>query len=278
MEYYIVDAFAEAPFGGNPAGVVLLGDGVFPEARLMQLIAAELRYSETVFVRQLAEREFALRYFTLLHEVELCGHATIAAFVLLHRKGLASGACLCHTQAGALRVEAAERVMMQMAAPRIVSTISEVEPLYRAVGLTGYRPALPVQVAYAGLADIMLPVSDLPALNALQPDMEAIAALTEHHGAVSLHPFAFAADGHTAHVRDFAPRYGVPEEAATGTANAALTFYLWRCGCVEIGAECAFVQGETMGRPSVVRTQLRAETQLFVGGTAVVLAQGQLLL
>ena len=156
MEYYIVDAFAEAPFGGNPAGVVLLGDWVFPEARLMQLIAAELRYSETVFVRQLAEREFALRYFTLLHEVELCGHATIAAFVLLHRKGLASGACLCHTQAGALRVEAAERVMMQMAAPRIVSTISEVEPLYRAVGLTGYRPALPVQVAYAGLADIML--------------------------------------------------------------------------------------------------------------------------
>jgi PhzF family phenazine biosynthesis protein len=53
MKYYIVDAFTSEAFGGNPAGVVLLGqDGAFLSDKLMQQVAAELRYSETAFVRQ----------------------------------------------------------------------------------------------------------------------------------------------------------------------------------------------------------------------------------
>ena len=99
MKYYIVDAFADKPFGGNPAGVVLLEDDVFPEEELMLNIAAELRYSETAFVRRHSAQEFTVRYFTPKAEVELCGHATIASFYLLHGKGLASGQCLCHTKA-----------------------------------------------------------------------------------------------------------------------------------------------------------------------------------
>lgn len=278
MNYYILDAFADAHFGGNPAGVVLLGEGAFPSDALMQSIAAELRYSETVFVRRLAEREFALRYFAPQGEVELCGHATIAAFALLHRNGLSAGSCMCHAQAGALRVEVGHSVMVQMAQPRIVSTIAEAEPLYVAVGLAGHRPQLPVQVAYAGLPDIMLPVPNLSALHALQPDMAALSELSERHGTVGLHAFALTDDGHTAHVRNFAPRYGIPEEAATGTANAALTHYLRCCGLIADSTECSFVQGEAMGRPSLVRTRLCADGQLFVGGTAVLLAQGELLL
>lgn len=76
MRYYIVDAFTDKPFGGNPAGVVLLDGDVFPNERLMLQIAAELRYSETAFVRQDSEKEFTIRYFTPMAEVELCGHAT----------------------------------------------------------------------------------------------------------------------------------------------------------------------------------------------------------
>ena len=286
MRYFIVDAFTDQPFGGNPAGVVLLEGDAFPEEELMLHIAAELRYSETAFVRRHSESEYTVRYFTPAAEVELCGHATIATFALLHQLQLAEGECLCHTLAGDLRIEAGERVLMQMAAPRIVKTISDVAPIYKALGLDGYRPELPVQVAYAGLSDIMIPVADVATLNALQLDMEAISAITREHDAVSFHLFALPTNALTqshinaitAHVRDFAPLYGVPEESATGTANAALTHYLATHGAIPPHGDFTFLQGEAMQRPSAVATRLDKDGTLYVGGTAYLLASGVLLL
>ena len=277
MRYFIVDAFTDQPFGGNPAGVVLLDTQTFPKKDLMLNIAAELRYSETAFIRRHSEQEFTIRYFTPKAEVDLCGHATIASFFLLRQKGLASGQCLCHTLAGDLHIEADEKILMQMAKPRIVATLSETEEIYQAVGVKGYRPTLPVQIVYAGLPDIMLPLPDVATLQSLQPDMEAIKKITKHYEAVSIHPFAFGNDGYTAHVRDFAPLYDIPEESATGTANASLTHYLQQCGCLGAEAGCAFIQGEAMGRPSVVATRIQADGSVFVGGTATMMAEGTLL-
>ena len=276
MNYHIVDAFTDQPFGGNPAGVVLLESEHFPDEKLMLQIAAELRYSETAFVRKDAYKEFSIRYFTPKAEVELCGHATIASFYLLHHEGLASGTCLCHTLAGNLTVEAGEKVMMQMATPRIVATIKTTGEIYKALNVNGYQPNLPVQIAYSGLPDFMIPLPDVQTLQTLNPDMEAITAITKKYEAVSFHVFAFANDGYTAHVRDFAPLYGVPEESATGTANAALTFYLQHNGRLGAEAECAFLQGEAMGRPSVVATQIRKDGAIYVGGTAAIVAKGEL--
>ena len=82
MKYFIVDAFTDQPFGGNPAGVVLLDSDAFPKEELMLQIAAELRYSETAFVKRHSAQEFSIRYFTPKAEVELCGHATVASFCL----------------------------------------------------------------------------------------------------------------------------------------------------------------------------------------------------
>ena len=223
MKYFVVDAFTDQPFGGNPAGVVLLDSDAFPKDELMLQIAAELRYSETAFVKRHSAQEFTIRYFTPKAEVDLCGHATIASFFLLHQKGWASGQCLCHTKAGDLRIEVGEKVMMQMAKPRIVATIAETEEIYQALGVKNYRPTMPVQIVYAGLPDIMIPLPDVATVQALQPDMEAIAAITKRYEIVSFHVFAFDNDGYTAHVRDFAPLYDIPEESATGTANASLT-------------------------------------------------------
>ena len=284
MKYYIVDAFADKPFGGNPAGVVLLDSDAFPKEEMMLKIAAELRYSETAFIQRHSDKEFTIRYFTPKAEVELCGHATIASFFLLHRNGLASGQCLCHTKAGDLHIEAGEKVMMQMAKPRIVATIAETEEIYQALGIN--KPTLnsklstlnlPTQVVYAGLPDLMIPLPNVATLQALQPDMQAIAAITKRYEAVGFHVFAFSNDGYTAHVRDFAPLYDIPEESATGTANASLTYYLQQCGCLGTDAECAFIQGEAMGRPSVVATRIQADGNLYVGGTAAVVAEGDLL-
>lgn len=278
MKYYIVDAFTDHPFGGNTAGVVLLANDTFPTNNLMQDIAAELRYSETAFVRRDSDNRYTVRYFTPKGEVELCGHATIATFSLLHQLGLASGPCRCKTLAGDLEVEAAERVMMQMAAPRIVGALGEEDTAeaYCAVGLEGYCPTLPVQIAYSGLADVMLPMPSVEVLNALQPDMEAVSALTQRLDTVSIHPFALADDSHTAHVRDFAPACGVPEESATGTANAALTHYLATHSVIAAG-DHRFLQGEAMGRPSVVATQLAPDGSIRVGGTAAIVAEGNIL-
>lgn len=277
MKYYIVDAFTDKPFGGNPAGVVLLEEDTFPEEELMLNIAAELRYSETAFVLRHSANEFTIRFFTPMAEVELCGHATIASFYLLHVKVLALGQCLCHTNAGDLVIQTDERVMMQMAKPRLVATIYETEALYRALGAVVYQPVMPVQKVYSGLTDIMVPIADVPALQSLRPDMEAVKEITRLHEAVSIHAFAFGCDGYTAHVRDFAPLYGIPEESATGTANAALAYYLQQCGRLGSESQCCFIQGEAMGRPSVIATCLQSDGNVFVGGTATVVAEGVLL-
>lgn len=275
MKYFIVDAFTDTPFGGNTAGVVLMEGNDFPDEGLMQAIAAELRYSETAFVRRDGDSRYTVRYFTPKGEVELCGHATIATFSLLHRLGLADGPCRLQAPAGELEVTAGQHVMMQMATPHIIATIEETKEIYNALGIRDYRPALPVQVVSTGLPDLMIQVQTVEALNALQPDMEAIAELTRQHEALSFHVFAFGDDGYTAHVRDFAPACGVPEESATGTANAALTHYLATHGVIAAG-DHRFLQGEAMGRPSVVETRLKADGSVWVGGSAAIVAEGRL--
>ena len=277
MRYYIVDAFTGKPFGGNPAGVVLLDGDVFPQEKLMLQIAAELRYSETAFVRRHSEKEFTLRYFTPKAEVELCGHATIASFALLHQELGLTGRCLCHTKAGDLSIEVGQRVMMQMATPKIVKTVEDTKEIYRALGLENHTPTLPVMIASTGLPDFMIPLDEVETLNHLHPDMNAISEITERHDAVSFHVFASGNDGYTAHVRDFAPLYDIPEESATGTANAALTHYLQQNGCIPATGDFSFLQGEAMGRPSVVATRVTDDGTIYVGGSAAIVAKGELL-
>ena len=273
MKYYIVDAFTDQPFGGNPAGVVLLDGNSFPNERLMLQIAAELRYSETAFVRRDSEKEFTVRYFTPMAEVDLCGHATIASFALMHRVLGITGQCLCHAKAGDIHVEAGPRVLMQMTPSEILKTIEDTEEVYRAIGICDYTPVLPVMIVSTGLPDFMIQVGDVETLNRLQPDMEAVSAITKKYEAVSFHVFAFGNDGYTAHVRDFGPLYGITEESATGTANASLTHYLQQNGCIPATGDFSFLQGEAMGRPSVVATRVTPDGTNHVGGTAAVVAE-----
>lgn len=275
MQYYIVDAFTNMLFGGNPAGVVLL-DGNFPNDSLMQQVAAELRYSETAFVRRDGADEFTVRYFTPRSEVDLCGHATIATFGLLWQLGkVGDNVCMNHTLAGDLEVMAGERVMMQMATPRMVGEVKDVERLCRIMQCA--VPLLPVEIISTGLPDIMLPVQSEEELEALAPDMAALAALSRELEVVGVHAFVQTGDGYTAHVRNFGPLYGVDEESATGTANAALTHYLQRRDFIQTGSECSFMQGEKMGRPSVVETLLRPDGTIYVGGKCRIVAKGELL-
>ena len=279
MNYFIVDAFTSEPFGGNPAGVVLLGQGsAFPPDELMVKVAAELRYSETAFVQPCGNSHFTLRYFTPSSEVDLCGHATIAAFgVLLHEGIVAAGeTCINHTRAGDLTVTVGDTVMMQMAPPSVVEAAIDVSRLQRIMGVPDNKTSLSPEVISTGLPDIILPVADVETLNAISPDMDALAMFSRELQVVGVHAFAIADDGYTAHVRNFAPLYGIPEESATGTANAALTHYLYRHGIIDGTSACCFLQGETMGRPSVVTARLHSDGTIYVGGTSRIIASGTL--
>lgn len=278
MKYFIVDAFTTQTFGGNPAGVVLLDD-VFPSEKFMQQVTAEFRYSETAFVLRNSETEFTVRYFTPAAEVDLCGHATIATFGTLYKLGIIADGTMCinHTLAGDLQVRVGEKVMMQMAEPQVIDTAVEVELLHRIMGVKSLHSILPVQVVSTGLPDIIMPVEGIDELNALSPDMDALAKLSDQLNVTGVHAFALSEDGYTAHVRNFGPLYGVPEESATGTANAALTHYLHHNGLIQALAECRFMQGEAMQRPSVVATTLLEDGTIWVGGDSAIVAIGEII-
>jgi len=283
MKYYIVDAFTDVAFGGNPAGVVLLEQGAsFPSDGLMQQVAAELRFSETAFVQQNGPNEFTVRYFTPCSEVDLCGHATIATFGLMSKQGIIQPGVVCrnHTLAGELEVRVDEKVMMQMAQPKVIAPLVDVPYLHDIMaGMNMIDwPEMPIEVISTGLPDIIMPVGNVESLNALKPNMDKLTELSHELNVIGVHAFAISDDGYTAHVRNFAPLYGVPEESATGTANAALNYYLYRRNIVKHDQECRFMQGEVMKRPSVVATVMTREGTVYVGGHSAIVAAGELLI
>ncbi|MCR5034243.1 MAG: PhzF family phenazine biosynthesis protein [Clostridia bacterium] len=319
MKFYIADAFTKEVFGGNPAGVVILDQGAdFPPDETMRKTAAELRYSETAFIRPLGEPDadgaysaFNVRYFTPAAEVDLCGHATVASFYCLQQAGLvkAGTTVLNKTLAGDLDIVISEdSILMDMAAPEYRGTIEgedALHELYEVLGIT-YEDNIPVleeqclayggdgsglkpEIISTGLPDIMLPVATHDELNKMAPDFPALTELTRRLDVVSVHAFTLDGGAHrggsansgrddvTAYCRDFAPLYDIDEEAATGTANGSLTYYLQRNEVIPSEAACLFIQGEAMDRPSEIRSVANGDA-IKVGGSAAILAEGEIFL
>ncbi len=237
MKFYIVDAFTETTFGGNPAGVVILPEGSdFPSDETMVKTAAELRYSETAFIRRLNQKEFQIRYFTPAAEVELCGHATIGSFCALLYGGYIEDNCtyMNHTLSGDLNIAVNDGfVLMDMAEPVKINEISDpaaLEELYRIMGLSYEEQKsrgvnLLPQMISTGLPDIMMPVATQADLAAIAPDFPALSALSERYEVVGVHAFTLDGEGDavktTCHVRNFAPLYDIDEEALEEEAARA---------------------------------------------------------
>lgn len=313
MKFYIVDAFTEEVFGGNPAGVVLIPQGEdFLKNEIMVKIAAELRYSETAFVKRTGDKSFHVRYFTPVEEVDLCGHATIGTFYALMEDGVIekNADYRVDTLAGNIKVSLeGAMVMMDMAPPEYISRIkgpSELKKLYEVMGLDLAKGAkaltasegeweLYPEIISTGLPEIMMPVKDREELLALKPDMGALIELSRKYGVVGVHAFALgealvgedccegACDLNqvAAYCRNFAPAFGIDEEAATGTANGALTYYLYKNVLIDEGSKCSFLQGEAMNRPSMIMSSIDATDEgvkIRVGGYGALLAKGELCL
>ena len=109
---------------------------------------------------------------------------------------------------------------------------------------------------------------------ALKPNFSKIAGISRKYNVVGFHVFTpVLKNDVTALCRNFAPLYGINEEAATGTSNGALSSYLYDYGMISENEINTFIQGEAMQRPSVIQSCLK-DGKIFIGGTAVLLFGG----
>lgn len=286
MIFYIVDAFSDKPFGGNQAGVVLyesLDDNTF------QSIAKELRFSETAFVKSIGSNNFSIRYFTPNSEVDLCGHATIASIGVLKELGLINEniKCIIHTKAGALQVYIdGSTIMMEQGEPSLSNTIDSIDEIADIMGILksqigDIKYNLTPQISSTGLRDIMLPVKSISILKSIKPDFKRLSEYSAKNNVVGVHAFTLEGDKFTACCRNFAPLYEIDEEAATGTSNGALTYYLYKNGVIgELNRSYNFLQGVEMKRPSIITTRIIEDRgiRILVGGVYYILSKGELLI
>ncbi|WP_448374451.1 PhzF family phenazine biosynthesis protein [Fervidobacterium sp.] len=291
MKFFVVDAFADKAFSGNPAGVVLLENTESLSKEIMQKIAQEVRFSETAFVKQKSENEFLILYFTPVSEIDLCGHATIASFKVLQHLGIAKEEQIykVHTRVGVIDVSIEkEIILMEQAEPSIGDEL-ETEDILEISQLLGIsieeigdeKVIIKPRVISTGLWDLIIPVKSKQILFSLSPDYEGISDYCKLHNIVSFHVFTLDEVNAFANCRDFAPLYGIPEEAATGTANGALIYYLSKLGIVEAEKTYEIIQGESMGRPSNIFAKVHLKDNIYkayVGGSAKIIIEGNLML
>jgi PhzF family phenazine biosynthesis protein len=210
IRQYQVDAFASRAFEGNPAAVCPLES--WPDDDLLQAIAEENNLSETAFFVP-SDKGFRLRWFTPASEVDLCGHATLAAaHVLFEHLGHPAQVITFETRSGALSVRR-KGDLLEMDFPACPPTpCASFELLARALGRQ------PLEVLRAD--DYMAVFEDEAAIRGIKPDFFLL-------GTLDLRGVIITAPGgsHDFVSRFFAPRLGILEDPVTGSAHCTLAPY-----------------------------------------------------
>ncbi len=270
---YYYSAFSRNPEGGNPAGI-WVGD-VLPDPDVMQRIAVDVGFSETVFVAPASGRVRTVRYYSPEAEVSFCGHATIAAGVVLGASE-GDGTYKLVTSVGDVPVSVRTLDGIREA------SLTSVEPNYTSVSAALVNDALstlgwersdldnsiPPAKAYAGAWHLILAVADASRLSELDYDFDSLKAMMLREGLTTLQlvwrelPDVF-------HSRNPFPVGGVVEDPATGAAAAALGGYLREAHLVNAPSTILIRQGEAMGRPSRLTVEIPTTGGIVVTGTAV---------
>lgn len=264
----VVDAFTDRPFAGNPAGVCLLRDAA--DEGWMQAVAAEMKHSETAFVRPVDDpgADFELRWFTPVVEVALCGHATLAAAHALYSTGTAPAGRPIRfrtLRSGVLTVARDEPGVLSMDFPACPPEPAEVPE--------GLAAALGVRVDAAGRNDqndLLVEVADEKTVRGLAPDVPALAAV-DARGVIVTAAAGEGAD-HDFVSRFIAPRVlpGDAEDPVTGSAHCALAPY-W---AERLGRD-ALTGYQASPRGGYVRVAVRGG-RVVLSGTAVTVLDGEL--
>jgi PhzF family phenazine biosynthesis protein len=252
LAYWVVDAFTDRVFSGNPA-CVILPEAALPDA-LMQSIAMENNLSETAFAVREAEG-WHLRWFTPTVEVDLCGHATLATAFVLRETGHA-GPFRFRTRSGWLTATPVEnRIVLDF--PARDHTLIEAPG-----GLAGALGVIPNQVLQS--ADLIAVLDSAEIVRALRPDIAKIAALPGGSVIVT------AAGGDEADVtsRYFAPCYGIAEDPVTGALHTQVVPY-WAKFLGQTRLTCR----QASARGGTLWCEYRND-RVLMGGTAVLYTNG----
>lgn len=267
MRQWTVDAFAAAPFRGNPACVVEPFEQ-WPSDDWMQALAKENNQAETAFLLQTPDRaRFGLRWFTPGMEVDLCGHATLAsAHVLLAELGLEAASLTFETRSGPLvvsRTGGGYEMDFPADPPRRSASPAG---LVEALGVT------PVEV-WAGRYLVAV-LTDAAAVGAVAPDIRALATIQGEAGElgqVIVCALADASDDVDVVDRFFGPGCGVDEDPATGSAHCILgPLYADKLGRTTVRFRQVFP-----GRGGDIETEARGD-RILLRGKAVTVIESRL--
>ncbi|WP_217169761.1 PhzF family phenazine biosynthesis protein [Streptomyces sp. AC512_CC834] len=268
MRIRIVDAFTDRPFAGNPAGVLLLD--AFPEDDRLRRVALEVNHAETAFAHRLpagGEADWALRWFTPVAEVAMCGHATLATAHVLHTTGAHEGPVRFATLSGVLVATPREDGSVTLDFPTAPLT-----PVEAPAGVAEALGAEPHAVLDTGphTGDLLVEVADEKTVRGLTPDHKALAAHSGR-GVIATARAEDPARGYDYVSRCFFPGVGIDEDAVTGSAHTALApFWSERLGRPDLTGL------QASPRSGRVRTQLRGGRTLL-SGHAVTVIDGELL-
>lgn len=256
IPFYQVDAFTDRPFAGNPAAVCLLD--AWPEDALLQSIATENNLSETAFLVKDGVR-YQLRWMTPITEVELCGHATLAAaFVIFNHLDPALGEVAFDTLSGELRVRRGDGAL-HMDFPSLPPVPCVCPPaLLAALGK-------PPQEVLQSPPYYLARYDSADDIRALQPDMEKLKALDLMATIVTA-----PGDAEDFVSRVFGPKVGIPEDPVTGSAHSVLIPYLAaRLGKLHLHAR------QLSARGGELFCELRGD-RVDIAGQAVLFMQGEI--
>jgi len=274
FRYVVCDVFTDEPLAGNQLAVFTDAREI-PE-KLLQRLAREMNYSETVFVLPAeGDGHARLRIFTPQAEIPFAGHPTLGtAFVLA-----------APLQLDEIRLETGSGVVpvkLEREGPRIVfgwmeQPIPTVEPYAAEAELLGAlgveRSELPVEVYDNGLQHVYVTFRSEEEVAALKPDLSRLAS------SEVLGVNCYAGSGTKWKTRMFAPSGGVPEDPATGSAAGPLALHLARHGRIAFGDEIQISQGAEIARPSTLHARVDGSPEkverVAVGGSAVTVAHGE---
>jgi trans-2,3-dihydro-3-hydroxyanthranilate isomerase len=275
--YLLVDVFTDAPLAGNQLAVFTNAVGM-PDS-LMQRLAREINFSETVFVLPPNNGgDISVRIFTPARELPFAGHPILGtAFAVAGP--LQSSLIRIETGTGIVPVvlerEGARLVFGRMQQPvPTFAPFSGVEALLAALRIGDSE--LPVEVYDNGVRHVYVGVPSSADVAAIHPDFDALRVVLGD-GCINV----FAVKGVFAKTRMFSPGIGVNEDPATGSAAGPLAVHLARHGRIAWGDELTISQGDEIGRPSLLYARAEGSGDIIdsveVGGSAVIVAKGEFL-
>jgi len=291
VKVYHYDAFSTTPGNGNPAGVVLSGDEL--SEKEMQQIALQVGFNETAFVVQSARADLKIRFFTPGHEMNLCGHATMATIFALKTQGILGNQkdLAIETRAGILPVKITETangitIMMKQAKPEFLPFEGSREALAASLGLTvdDLAADLPVLYGSTGTWTLLVPIKKLKAFLKMKPQNNIFPAVLTEKPRTSVHPFCFETYDTEAdmHARHFSSPYsGTVEDSVTGTASGVMgVFYAtYIKKDFDKTLTLTIEQGQEVGKDGrvIVRvTKVPADYEVEILGTAVYVKEFEL--